>query len=328
MPYYLAPYVEERDQAHGGRRVIRAVGYEHQPGAACLHLWPRAGTDGRCLLRLPVAHPDPRLEKLAETPAEALTPSIRGLVTARLGVTELRATRLGDVFGELMLAPIPGKWKGLVPTRARHELWLGGELLWAGPRVIAGGATDTFTRADETPIAAPWVQLAGGGGDINLSGNAITAANASNKFHYYSGAATSADQYSQFLATTQPTNNDWGPACRIGENGFSGYIATPYSGGPTFFGWDAASFFDLADLTAGFTGANGSTYRIEGEGTTLRAYKDTVQATGSPTTDATLTGAGNGVGVFLFETGGALDNFDGANLAAATSILRQMMMHG
>ena len=318
MPYYLAPYVEERDQAHGGRRVIRAVGYERQPGAACLHLWPRAGTDGRCLLRLPVAHPDPRLEKLAEATAEVLTPAIRGLVTARLGVTELRATHLGDVFGELMLTPVPGKWRGLVPTRERYELWLGGELLWTGPRVITGGATDTFTRANETPVAAPWTQLTGSTNTINLVSNAIQAAATGDKFYYYSGAATGADQYSQFLQATAPTNADWGPAVRIGENGFSGYWASLYSAGvQAFNGFDGGTFFAVATVTV--TATDGHTYRIEAEGTTLRFLDNGSHVTGSPTTDATLTGAGNGVGVFVFDTGGALDDFDGADIGAVAT---------
>ena len=317
MPYYLAPYVEERDDAHGGRRVIRAVGYEGQPGAACLNFWTRAGVDGRALLRLPVAHADPRLEKLGEDKGEVLTPAARGLVTARLGVTELRAVGLGDVFGELMLSPVAGRWRGLVPTRERFELWLGGELLWAGPRVIAGGATDTFTRANETPVAAPWTQLTGSTNTINLVSNALQAAATGDKFYYYSGAVTGADQYSQFLQSSAPDTSDWGPACRIGENGFSGYWASLYALGPSFNGFDAGTFFSPASVTV--TATDGHTYRLEAEGTTLRFLDNGSHVTGSPTTDATLTGAGDGVGIFLYQINGAIDDFDGGDISAAAA---------
>lgn len=182
-------------------------------------------------------------------------------------------------------------------------------------------ATDNFNRADESPLQFPWTQEAGSGGDIILVSNAIRAAGSSDKLYYYDGAVTVADQYSQANIVTKPTANDWGPACRIGTNGFSGYIAAQYDSGSNFRGitkFVSGSFTVIA--SGGATSAVGDTVGVEAEGTTIRTKKNGV--TDLTTTDSSLTGTGNGVGVFIYEPGGAIDDWEGGDLPPDVQALR------
>jgi hypothetical protein len=176
-------------------------------------------------------------------------------------------------------------------------------------------ASDTFTRANETPVASPWVQLAGSTGTINLSGNAIQLGTAGDNFYYYSGPAWSAAQYSKAVMVTAPANDDFGPAVRIGSNGFSGYYAAGFEAGPVFVKFVAGTGSGIGSLTLNLV--NGDTFGSEIVGSTLRCKLNGAEPTGSPVTDTELTTAGNGAGMEIFGSGGAIDNWEGGDFGAA-----------
>ncbi len=179
-------------------------------------------------------------------------------------------------------------------------------------------AADNFNRANESPLGSPWV-AAYGTTLPNLSSNEVIANTGNDVLMYYSGAATSADQYAQ--ATTPAGNDDNGPAVRISAAN------------------DNAYFLDSADLTQyfkiiagtvstiGATGltapAAGDTIRIEVEGSTLRCFKNGVA--GNNLTDTSIAIAGDGVGFLIYLN--RLDNWEGGDLSLARPLLytRQRM---
>lgn len=175
-------------------------------------------------------------------------------------------------------------------------------------------ASDSFTRANETPLASPWVKQVGS--NLNLVSNAVQSAAAGNTLWYYSGATSSADHYSQAQASLVPSR-DWAPACRIAGAGHAsvaeGYILSPFGSAGSIDKFVNGSFSNIASNVL-VSPADGQVLRLEVEGTTLRPYQDGVAR--NTATDTSLTVNGNGPGLFVYEPGGAIDNWSGANLAA------------
>lgn len=174
-------------------------------------------------------------------------------------------------------------------------------------------AADNFNRANETPLASPWVLQSGSSGQVNLVSNAVQANTSADKLVYYSGSATQEKQYSQAVINSKPNSNDWGPAVRIGSNGLSGYIMAQYDPGSNFRGiskFVAANFFMVA--TGGSTTAVGDTARVEADGTSIKTYKNGILDISG--TDSSLTTAGNGAGLFIYESGGAIDDWEGGDI--------------
>lgn len=178
-------------------------------------------------------------------------------------------------------------------------------------------ASDNFNRANETPLAAPWTKN-GGTGNFNLVSNGVQASVSDDKYYYYAGAVSSPDQYSQATMVSAPSSQDWGPAVRIGGAGHTttpeGYFFDVYIGGSSGgVQKHVNGAFTIIAATASSV-APGDTLRIEVEGTALRGYKNGVLLTS--TTDTSLASAGNGVGFFIYETGGSIDDWSGGDLTA------------
>lgn len=316
MPLYLSPYTGLGTKADP----FRAVGSD-QPGSSAVDIRldaTRADGNGIpfALLWLPAGSTDPLGSiKLANDYGDLLTKPQRNRLNNALGLDFGADVTIQDAISTIMLRPNTLSWKRLRPAKGIYELWLGsgsGKRDWMGLPVIAGGSiSDNFNRANETPIAAPWTELSGSTGDMNLSTNAIMHSAAGDLYLYYNNSGGwNADQSSQWNYTSAVTDHDWGPAVRIGSGGaFSGYFYSLVSLA-AFAGVSKHVAGSYSIIESGYAiGATGSTFKIDVTGSTIRCYKAGVEDALSPATDTSLSVAGNGAGLFMYNTGGSVDDF-------------------
>lgn len=198
--------------------------------------------------------------------------------------------------------------------------------LWAA--VIA---TDTFTRANETPLASPWTQLSAiSGSTLNLSSNTVVpAAVGSNTHYYYSSGTFPNDQYSQatIAATGGGASQSSGPGVMVRASGTNnGYIVN--------FNKAASNNVSLIKYVAGTptivwirtqAWTNGDTVRFEVVGTTLRVFRQGVQI-GADATDSSLTSGRPGL-TYFSEAGMSaisIDNWEGGDFATGTTKRRAL----
>jgi len=176
--------------------------------------------------------------------------------------------------------------------------------------------SDDFNRANETPLASPWLLSTGSGGTANLVSNHVrAAASGPDKFYYYSGAAVSTEQFSQ--VTIGDSVMDGGPAVRISGVagvGPSGYWVSCFNSVLNFLVNGSLS----SEGAIGKTIADGDTVRLTAEGNELNVYVNGILTPNSPFFDSSLPLAGQGVGFFYFEplTGDFIDDFVGGDLGA------------
>jgi len=261
----------------------------------------------------PAGIPDPvGAIKLADDYGDLLSLPQRRRLNSLLHLDFSKDRTIQEAVETVLLSP-RGQFAGLRPTHGRIEAWLGsgsGKRRGVDLPVIAGGSiSDNFNRANETPIAAPWTELAGSTGDVNLTSNAIAHVTDGDFFLYYDNpGGWNADQSSQFLYASQVGgNHDWGPACRIGSDvGISGYFYSLYGAGPGACKLINGSFTKIENSAASVSA--GITYKLDVTGTTLTYSKGGTPDANSPATDSSLTTAGNGPGVFFYESGGSIDD--------------------
>ena len=312
MPYYLSPYIG------GGIRgnPFRPTGSD-QAGWSAIDLRADKGVTlggggfPYALLWLPAGTTEaPALIKIGLDKLETVTQLIKNAILAKVhGLDFTNDVTLQDLFESMLISPPVGWWNAIRPANGRMEAWLGGQRIVDFPVVAGGSISDSFNRADETPIASPWTVLTSSTGTINLATNAITKNGAGDCFYYYNNAAGwSADQTSE-LVYASATLTDWGPAVRIGSFNFSGYFYEQDAGAP----WGPCKFvngaFTSIEAAATASTTVGVAYKISAVGSTIRYYANSVEDANSPATDTSLTTAGNGAGVFLNATGGSLDTF-------------------
>lgn len=284
-----------------------------QPGAGSIDLRPDASVAaGFAVVYSPTDVAGLSADKIADGFQDTFGNQVRNRIQNRLGVDLTGVSRFDVLVATLLRKP--NGWKEIVPNKRafRYEIFLGGQLVWQEPW-ITGGATDDFNRANETPLASPWIIQTGSGSTLNLSSNGVVLAAevGAGTSYYYNGAAVTADQYSSCV----PTGNGFaqgGPFVRCGVTGYSGYGVDPafnqlikyVSASPTLLGGTLTPDIQVNDVL-----------RVEAEGTTIRAFLNGVQMTGSPSTDSSLTTAGNGVGIYAGEVSQKLDTFDGNDLS-------------
>lgn len=323
MPFYLSEFVGDGTKLFPFHPAL----FDEAGECSAIDLRPdQSLLDGgglnAALVFCPLDISNPKWIKLALDKLENLsTARIQAIYTKLKIPSRSVGSRFDDIISDLMITPPAKGWNGLRPNRGFYEVWLGdrSDKLLFRMRAIAGGATDNFNRADETPLASPWgVAHGGAGGNCNLVSNAITASTASNKFIYHGSSVTSADQYAQWLYASAITNDDWGPAVRINNTGGErhGYWYSVYQGGLDGLNKFIANSFTQVEAWHQAAGV-GNTVRIEASGSTISGYLNGAQVSGSPATDTSLTTAGLGAGAFVFETGGSIDDFDGGDLGGA-----------
>lgn len=75
--------------------------------------------------------------------------------------------------------------------------------------------TDDFNRANETPLAAPWVEVGVVGREMNLSSNHVVPADLSIDCQYGYGASFAADQAAYAILTCTGTGGGTGPGLAV-----------------------------------------------------------------------------------------------------------------
>lgn len=170
-------------------------------------------------------------------------------------------------------------------------------------------ASDSFTRADENPMASPWVGFGGGWNNLKLISNAVAAAvgGGSDCGMRYTG---SNGNFSRCVVTTVG-GRDGGPAINLDGSG-NGYVVTNYDNANFYlFRIDNTSFVQIG--TIGGTYSNGDVLELERVSGNVIFRQNSVDKI----TAASSTYTGGLSGLFAYDDTIRLDDWtDGA--AAAT----------
>lgn len=307
MALFLSPY--SGTGVH--RNPFRPTGLD-QPGVSAIDIrldptTANGGGVGFALLWVPSGIPDPvGAIKLADDYGDLLTNQQRNRLNQRTGLDFGADTTIQDAISTIMLRADTLNWKRLRPANGIYECWLGsgsGKRDWIGLPAIAGGSlSDSFNRANETPIASPWTKLTGSAGNVNLSSNAVVKSGVGDYYAYYSNASGwNADQTSEIRSGTAATTFcDAGVAVRVGSSGLSGYFVSIYSGGLSVAKHVTGTYSSIESFTSSSV-ANSTLYKISAVGSTIRYYTAGVEDANSPATDTSLSTAGNGAGFFMYD---------------------------
>ncbi|MEM3008363.1 MAG: hypothetical protein QXU32_13210 [Nitrososphaerales archaeon] len=291
MPYYIAPYVG------GGtyKDPFRPLGVDGLPEWGCIDIRPDpsrrdGGGLSASIVYLPDVEDKCKVFKIAEDKLELVPLLVRRRLENKLNVN------IGDNlrFG----------WKRLTPTNDSYEVWLNNELLVRYP--VFNALSDDFNRADEIPLAAPWVKL-GPGSNFNLVSNQLQKPSGNDDVIYYYNATFPNNQFSQITMTAAVGALDFGPAVRVygtgtGNNQLNGYINLP-------FGQVGMFIDDAYDQVGSYTVdppfAVGDHVGIRAIGPTIEAY-----IRGSRLASFTNTAHTSGrAGIFWYVASGNLDNW-------------------
>lgn len=171
-----------------------------------------------------------------------------------------------------------------------------------GPREPQTSVSDSFTRANETPIASPWVQCHGSANGFNLASNRIDrVGTAGDSSCIYNSALSGSNGYAQLDQVTGGTQ--MGPCFRWESTSVAtGYGLTPAST-CVIAKWVSGTRTSLATLTSG--GAVGL-FKITANGSSLEAFKDGVSI--GTHTDTSIS-SGLYAGVTANSLSGLGDNF-------------------
>jgi hypothetical protein len=290
------------------------------------------GGSSLCLVWTPDASPilgeGTRVTQLLANEDEALTRQLGLKLETELGVNLADANNGVGLMQQLFFGRQETRWPSVKPNQRGLKRVLIAGREWASEsaavsRQLGIDPTDDFNRANETPLASPWTVATGSTNNLNLSSNAITASGVGTKFNYYSGATATADQFSKIVQISAITDNDWGPAVRIGSDGaFSGYFFNQNTASPTAEGlWrkNASGYTQI--LASAITNvANGDEVEIRCEVNDITGLRNGSTLSGPHTDSAPMTAEGDGVGLFVYQTGGSLDDWQGGDYSAPTTV--------
>lgn len=184
-------------------------------------------------------------------------------------------------------------------------------------------ASDSFNRADESPLASPWATGSLHSGIYLVSNGVKASAANTSSFSYYNSGTWDADQWAEVTYTTVSTDTG-GPAVRGGSNG-AHYMVTFNGGLLKVFYVDSGGGFTGIGTQPAVTVTTGDVVRLQITGSNLEVFKNTVsQWTG---THSTLT-SGN-PGIFSYDGTTVMDDWNaedvnGAGAAAAAPTLMLM----
>ncbi len=188
---------------------------------------------------------------------------------------------------------------GLAQTGLRSPSFLGS----LSPQATSGGSTqlgaDTFTRANETPLASPWLDadVSAANTEFNLSGNSVTPELISHDAAMYlSGITWASNQYAQAKITVTGTTAGSGP----------GLIVRAGTGSPNWSYYRIticknATICDIAKVTVGTYGNIGTRTGTWVDGDVLR-----VEATGTTTVTLKIFQNGSQLGADITDSSSAL----------------------
>lgn len=187
-------------------------------------------------------------------------------------------------------------------------------------------ATDTFSRANEDPIATPWVTL-GAGFEMFLQANVLGPFNiSSDSWAYYDGGISwPNDQYAKMTCTVTGTaggTSGIGPMVRKA----SGATETFYrlvvdhaaSNNVSLGKVVAGSYTNIVTVTNSWS--DGDTWELRAIGTTLSIWKNGSQVSTNQT-DSSIASGKPGVAYSSTETAASVDAFEAGSTATASAAL-------
>lgn len=129
MPIYVAPWIGTGTKEDP----FRPFGVDGQSSFSCLDLRPDASKQaGYCIVAVPNPIVDSSVIDLGTT-ADHLSSPVRNQIQRLLGSNAIDDLTVGEIIGQLLLDPPPGKWGRLLPTAGRYEVWLEDQLIFTKP---------------------------------------------------------------------------------------------------------------------------------------------------------------------------------------------------
>ena len=176
--------------------------------------------------------------------------------------------------------------------------------------------TDDFNRADGG-LGANWTNNSGFSPLAIVSNTCKGSGGGAHNVASYTAAGTApADQYAQFKVTT--TGGFIGPVLR--SNGTGTFYTCYYNAGAaTIYKWIGGSATQIDTGCAALTPAINDVVYLEVLGSALTFKVNGVSV--CTATDSSITGAGY-TGIDIFDTGAAVDDFQGGALTAAAAQIK------
>lgn len=178
-------------------------------------------------------------------------------------------------------------------------------------------AADDFDRADESPLASPWISGPAGFSNLTLTNGGVRGAATSGDGAAYFAATWPADQWSEARLAALGTRGDGGVAVRLGATGQTGYVFSVGGGGA----WYALGKFVNGAFTGLVSGTltfqPGDLLRLEAAGDTIRAYRNGTLV--RSVIDNSIPDGNAGLFIYDDDPGFALDNWVGGGSPANSS---------
>lgn len=129
MPIYLAPWIGSGSKEDP----FRPLGVDGQSTFSCLDLRPDPSKQaGYCIVSVPNPIVDSNAIDLGTT-ADHLSSPVRNRIQQLLESKTIDDLTVGEIIGQLLLDPPPGKWARLLPTAGQYEVWLDNQLIFTKP---------------------------------------------------------------------------------------------------------------------------------------------------------------------------------------------------
>jgi hypothetical protein len=158
-------------------------------------------------------------------------------------------------------------------------------------------ASDNFNRANEAPIASPWVSAIGGG--ANLTTNALVSTASIDRMSYYGGTWANDQECTGIVGNLLANTRYSGLGLRFnGDDGFEVITDGTTGAAHTEFGlWTNGSYASLAGIATTFADGDAMRFTVSGvsPNIVLTLYKNAAQvgqATGVSGPNAGNPGAG------------------------------------
>jgi len=185
--------------------------------------------------------------------------------------------------------------------------------------------TDSFTRADQSPITTPWTPGAGGYGNVNLISNACRSAVAeTDTAGFYQGTFPN-DQYAQVVKDlVSGLYRYGGPAVRCSSDG--DLYSLNADGTGTYFieRVDNGSTFTHIGANFSQVGVDLATIKLVVTGTTLEGFHNGVSM--GTRTDSTYASGNPGLSFYVSATAGVLlDDFECSDVVGGDKLFAANM---
>jgi hypothetical protein len=187
---------------------------------------------------------------------------------------------------------------------------------------------DNFQRANETPLASPWLRIGNGVSTFNLTNNQVVyGIDTQDADYYYSGVAWPANQYSQVrLIASGNVGVGVGPGVALRGNDSSAnrqfyrIVVSDYVDGtngtaPIEIAKFLNGVWSLVAVRYAGEWRNGDMLRGEIIGSTIRVYRNGIQV-GTDVTDSSITSGRAGITYSSTLVNSAILSWEGGEMPA------------